>query len=70
MLWAMVAFRAPDGGVWFVPPLFGQPPSVRVDEDGLTLSAEPPYADADGRGDGVGRAARETVLAHRALRRG
>ncbi|MBA2933912.1 hypothetical protein HZF05_07335 [Sphingomonas sp. CGMCC 1.13654] len=68
MLWDLGRYRAVNGSSWLVPPAGGAGPSVRIDAAGLTLVAEPPYADLDERGDGLARAARETVLAMRRLR--
>ncbi|WP_298687605.1 hypothetical protein [uncultured Sphingomonas sp.] len=69
MLWHLFPYLTPNGGYWLVPPKIGAGPSVMVDEQGLSPSAIPPYHDADERAAGVGRAARETVLAVRRLRR-
>lgn len=68
MLWELGRYRGVDGSSWLVPPADGAGPSVRVDASGLTLEIDPPYADLDERGDGLARAARETVMAMRRLR--
>ena len=68
MIWDLGRYRCVDGSSWLVPPAGGTGLSVRIDASGLTLAAEPPYADLDERGDGLARAARETVLAMRRLR--
>lgn len=68
MLWDLCRYRAIDGGSWLVPPTGAAGPSVRIDTSGLTLVADPPYVDLNERGDGLARAARETVLAMRRLR--
>lgn len=69
MLWHLFPYLTPLGGYWLVPPEIGAGPSIMVGEQGLSLSARPPYHDADERAAGVGRAARETVLDMRRLRR-
>lgn len=69
MLWELCAYRHDDGRYWLVPPLPGTGASILLTARGVTLTAEPPYRDMDERGDGVARAARETVLAMRRLRR-
>lgn len=69
MLWELCAYRHNNGRFWLVPPLPGAGPSIALTAGGIAVTAEPPYRDMDERGDGVGRAARQTVLAMRRLRR-
>jgi hypothetical protein len=69
MLWSLCRYRGGDGSTALVPPSIGSGPSVRLDGAGLTTMTEPPYRDSEERSDGLSRAARETVLAMRRLRR-
>lgn len=69
MLWSLCRYRGGDGSTSLVPPSIGSGPSVRLDGAGLTTMTEPPYRDSEERSDGLSRAARETVLAMRRLRR-
>ena len=68
MLWSLARYRGVDGSCWLVPPAGGAGPSVLLDADGLRVTTIPPFADPDERAEGLGRAARETVLAMRRLR--
>ena len=68
-LWELCAYRHNDGRYWLVPPLPGAGPSIALTAGGVAVTAEPPYRDMYERGDGVARAARQTVLAMRRLRR-
>jgi hypothetical protein len=67
--WNTIAARTADGGYWLVPPAGQVSPCLRLDAVGITPMAQPPYADPDERVECVARAARETVLALRRLRR-
>lgn len=69
MLYALCRYRGRDGSTWLVPSSGGAGPSALVEADGLTVTAELPYADPGEGGDGLSRAARETVRAMRVLRR-
>ncbi len=50
----MALYKAGDGSLWFVPPVFG--PSVSISADGLILELLAPYQTMDQRADGVMRA--------------
>lgn len=69
MIWSLCRYSGSAGDTWLVPTVDGVGPSVRIDAAGLTTTPKPPYRNLDERVDGVTRAARETVLAMRRLRR-
>lgn len=62
----MSFYRHPDRSLWLVTGSGG--PMILLDEGGLNLRIEPPFADADERADGLSRAASE--LARIAFKRG
>lgn len=69
MLWEMCVYRHEDRSYWLVPPRPGAGASVALTTRGVAVTAEAPYRHSDERSVGVCRAARETVLTMRQLRR-